>query len=147
MSVTDVAEAIYTVNRHAKTAIEPQHLYTLKRKAIEKLLQEKKAKKIGLHFSNNPKQSNQHSTLLIQVEQFYFHIPPAKEDFKQLPHLGSLDDNYRNPKIKMSLSRAKHIIYRYLDWYPEEFRKSERTSAYYIPSSLGKKRWPPTKRW
>src|SRR5699024_941504 len=62
-----IAQALYTINRHAKAAPKPQHLYTIKKEAIEKLLKEKKAKKIGLHFSNNPKYSNQHSTLLIKV--------------------------------------------------------------------------------
>src|SRR5699024_5888017 len=113
------------------------HLYTIKKLAIEQLLQEKKAKKIGLHFSNNPKYSNQHSTLLIEVANYYFHLPPAKEDFHNLKHLGELDQHYRNPKTKMSLSYAKKIIYQYINW---KGPKPERTrySSYYTPSSLGK---------
>ncbi|MGQ0516420.1 YkyB family protein, partial [Bacillus sp. D-CC] len=27
-----------------------------------------------------------------------FHIPPTKEDFRILPHLGHLESSYRNPK-------------------------------------------------
>lgn len=147
-STREIAEAIYTVNRHAKAAPKPQHLYAIKKAAIERLFREKKAKKVGLHFSNNPKRSNQHSTLLVQVDEFYFHVPPTKEDFQTLTHLGALDQNFRNPQIKMSLSYAKRIIYRYIDWQPpNKTKKQQRFSSYYTPSSLGKMEWPPTKKF
>ena len=140
----ELAQALYTVNRHAKTAPEPQHLYYIKKETIHKLLKENRAKKIGLHFSDHPKFSNQHSTLLVQVDEYYFHIPPTKEDFKQLEHLGALDQNYRNPQTKMSLSQAKRIIYKYMNWKndhkPPGYRKSF-SSSYYTPSSLGKMNW------
>lgn len=142
-----IAQAIFTVNRHAKTAPEPQHLYFVKKEAINKLLKEKRAKKIGLHFSERPKYSNQYSTLLIKVSNYYFHIPPSKEDFKELKHLGSPDDNYRNPPSKMSLSQAKRILYPFINFKPVDHPKRKRTytSSYYTPSSLGKMEWPPTK--
>src|SRR5690625_2795117 len=95
-SVDKLAKAIFTVNRHAKAALKPQHLYTVKKIAIEKLLKEKKAEKIGLHFSNNPKFSNQHSTLLVRVADYYFHLPPSKEESDHLTHLGDLNHNNRN---------------------------------------------------
>src|SRR5699024_5732580 len=79
-------------------------------------LKEKKATKVGLHFSKNPKYSNQHSTLLIQVDTYYFHMPPQKKDFQQLEHLGDLDESYRNPPVRMGLSKAKEIIYSYTNW-------------------------------
>src|SRR5690625_5854769 len=79
----ELAKAIYTINRHAKTAPEPQHLYHIKKETINRLLREKRAKKVGLHFSDHPKLSNQHSTSLIKVDNYYFHIPPTKEDFKE----------------------------------------------------------------
>lgn len=146
--VNEIAKAIYTVNRHAKTAPQPQHLYTIKKEAIQKLLKEKKAEKIGLHFSKNPKFSNQYSTLLVKVADYYFHLPPTKDDFKNLTHLGSLDENFRNPKTKMSLSTAKKIIYDYIGWKaPKQSMNNERKSPYYIPSSLGKMEWPPTKKF
>lgn len=145
-ATSEIAEAIYIVNRHAKSALEPRHLYTLKRKAIEKLLHEKKAEKVGLHFSNNPKLSNQHSTLLIKVDRYYFHILPSKEDLKSLPHLGTLDDSYRNPRVRMALSRAKHILYDYLNWKHHDRKRPQEKSPYYIPSSLGELDWPPTKK-
>ncbi|MBN6206079.1 hypothetical protein JYK21_06410 [Ralstonia pickettii] len=144
----DIAQAIFTVNRHAKTAPEPQHLYFVKKEAINKLLKEQRAKKIGLHFSEHPKYSNQHSTLLVKVADYYFHIPPTREDFKELEHLGSLDKSYRNPQTKMSLSQAKRILYPYINWKPARKIKKEKSyaSTYYTPSSLGKMEWPPTKK-
>lgn len=141
-----LAQAIFTINRHAKTALKPKHLYTIKKVAIEKLLKEKRAKKIGLHFAKNPKFSNQYSTLLVQVDDYYFHLPPSKEDFETLKHLGKLDEDFRNPKTNMSLSYAKKIIYDYIDWVPEEQKLNKRKSSYYTPSSLGKMEWPPTKK-
>lgn len=150
ISTEKIAQALFTINRHAKAAPKPQHLYTIKKEAIEKLLKEKKAKKIGLHFSNNPKYSNQHSTLLIKVADYHFHIPPAKEDFQTLKHLGHLDENFRNPQTRMSLSYAKKIVYSYIDWKVNEkkYKQDRRSiSSYYTPSSLGKMEWPPTKKF
>lgn len=149
LSVDKIAKAIFTVNRHAKAALKPQHLYKIKKQAIHQLLKEKKAKKIGLHFSNNPKLSNQHSILLVKVANYYFHLPPKREDFKQLEHLGVLDNNYRNPSTRMSLSHAKKIIYEYINWKPKKKKNGQKrnSSPYYTPSSLGKMEWPPTKRF
>ncbi|MCM3739871.1 YkyB family protein [Oceanobacillus luteolus] len=148
IDLQEIAQAIFTVNRHAKTAPEPQHLYYIKKEAINKLLREKHAEKIGLHFSDRPKYSNQHSTLLVKVANYYFHIPPSKEDFKELEHLGSLDKNYRNPQSKMSLSQAKRILYPYINYKPvtRQKRSHAYSSSYYTPSSLGKMEWPPTKK-
>ncbi|MFD1849210.1 YkyB family protein [Oceanobacillus bengalensis] len=149
IDLPELAKALYTINRHAKTAPEPQHLYYIKKEAINKLLEESKAKKVGLHFSDHPKFSNQHSTLLVKVDDYYFHIPPTKDDFKELEHLGSLDQNYRNPQTKMSLSKAKKIIYNYINYKPERKQPSTKrryVSSYYTPSSLGKMEWPPTRK-
>jgi hypothetical protein len=123
-TIKEVAEALSVVNRHAKAAPDPRHLYTLKKKAIAKLLKEKQAKKIGLHFSNHPKRSQQHSTLLIQVDEYFFHLPPNREDLKELTHLGTLDDNYRNPKPKLNLRMAKQILYDYIGFKPQEEKKN-----------------------
>lgn len=146
--LNEIAKALYTINRHAKTAPEPKHLYFIKKEAIDRLLLEERAVKVGLHFSDHPKFSNQHSTLLVKVDNYYFHIPPTKEDFKGLEHLGSLDHNYRNPQTKMSLSQAKRVIYRYIDWKPKKQHQASQqrnSSSYFTPSSLGKMEWPPRK--
>jgi len=143
-----LAQAIFTVNRHAKTALKPQHLYKIKEIAINKLLEENRARKIGLHFAKNPKYSNQYSTLLIKVDNYYFHLPPTKEDFQTLEHLGELDEDYRNPRTNMGLNYAKKIIYTFIDWKePNRKRQKRNKSPYYTPSSLGKMEWPPTKRF
>ena len=110
----NIATAIYTVNRHAKTAIDNKPLYELKKLTIEKLIAENKAKKVGLHFVRNPKNSQQQSSVLIQFADYYFHMIPVKEDFKNLPHLGYLDDSYRNPIRKMNLKMAKQLLTDYI---------------------------------
>lgn len=112
-TILNISKAIFVVNKHAKTAPNPRFLYLMKKKAIEKLLDEGKAKKCGLHFSRNPKNSQQQSDLLISVGEYYFHIPPDKEDFKNLPHLGKLENSYRNPKTRMPLIQAKHLLESY----------------------------------
>ncbi|WP_223700426.1 YkyB family protein [Sutcliffiella deserti] len=119
-SVENLSRAIFTVNRHAKTAPDPKFLYTLKRKALEKLIAEGKAQKKGLHFSRNPKNSRQQSDVLVLAGDYYFHLPPSKEDFTELPHLGELDDHYRNPKTSMSLSTAKNMLQNYTNFHPSE---------------------------
>src|SRR5699024_1150096 len=111
ISTEKIAQALYTNNSHEKAAPKPQHLYMIKKEEIEKLLKEKKAKKIGLNFYKNHKYSHQHSTLLIKVADYYFHFQSAKEDFQTLKHLCHLDENFRNPQTRMSLSYAKKIVY------------------------------------
>ncbi|MFB7140602.1 YkyB family protein [Gottfriedia sp. NPDC056225] len=110
----EIFQAIFVVNKHAKTALEPSELYSLKRQAIIKLIDKGIAKKVGLHFSNNPRASKQQSDVLIACGDFFFHIPPLKEDFKLLPHLGILENTHRNPKVSMSLSYAKKILQHFL---------------------------------
>ncbi|MBU5595285.1 hypothetical protein KQI76_08975 [Amphibacillus sp. MSJ-3] len=136
--ISEIAKAIFIINRHAKTALNPNELYAMKKQAIEKLLINKQARKIGLHFSKQPKFSKQHSTVLVQVGDYYFHIPPSKQDFKNVKHLGELDQNYRNPKTVMSLTQAKKIICRYLNIPFQKYQKEHSNTSYYTPSSLGK---------
>ncbi|WP_117169857.1 YkyB family protein [Paraliobacillus sediminis] len=134
-NIEEIAKALFIINRHAKTALNPSDLYNLKKKTITKLLENKDAEKIGLHFSDRPKLSRQHSTLLVQVGNYYFHIPPNKQDFKEVEHLGNIDQNYRNPKTKLSLTQAKKVLYTFLDIpIPTEEKVY---SSYYTPSSLG----------
>lgn len=125
-----IATAIYTVNRHAKTAIDNKPLYELKKKALLKMLAEKKATKVGLHFVRNPKNSQQQSSVLIQCADYYFHTIPVKEDFKNLPHLGHLDDAYRNPIRKMNLKTAKQLLTDYIGPQPI-IRNSPKQSTVY----------------
>ncbi|SEN65490.1 YkyB-like protein [Amphibacillus marinus] len=136
--IDDIAKAIFVINRHAKTALNPKELYSMKKQVIQKLLEEHQAKKLGLHFSESPKFSRQHSTVLVQVGDYFFHIPPNKQDFKEIKHLGDLDQSYRNPKTKMSLTQAKKIICNYLGIPVKEHKRNKPCASYYTPSSLGK---------
>lgn len=124
-TIQNLAQAIFTVNRHAKTAINPKFLYSLKKTALNKMIQEKKATKIGLHFSRNPKFSQQQSDVLVECGDYTFHIPPTKEDFEHLPHLGHLDQHSRNPKTRMSLNLAKQLLINYTGL--KEENKNEQT--------------------
>jgi hypothetical protein len=112
-TIENLSQAIFIVNRHAKTAPNPKYLYKLKYSALHKLIKEGKAKKVGLHFSNNPKYSQQQSDVLISCGKYTFHLPPSKNDFAELPHLGKLDSHVRNPKTTLSLTQAKRILSTY----------------------------------
>ena len=93
ITIENLSQAIFIVNRHAKTAINPGFLYKLKHESLKKLIAEGKAQKVGLHFSEHPKNSRQQSDVLVECGRYTFHIPPTKQDFTELPHLGKLDSN------------------------------------------------------
>ena len=109
-SDSDIAQAIFTVNRHAKTAPDNHYLYALKKQALNMMIEQERAQKIGLHFSKNPQKSQQQSSVLVKCGNYYFHMLPKKEDFSSLDHLGHLDDTYRNPPSRMNLKVAKEIL-------------------------------------
>lgn len=109
-SDSDIAQAIFTVNRHAKTAPDNQYLYALKKEALNLMIEQQRAQKIGLHFSKNPQKSQQQSSVLVKCGNYYFHMLPKKEDFSSLEHLGHLDDTYRNPPSRMNLKVAKETL-------------------------------------
>jgi hypothetical protein len=113
ITIENLSQAIFIVNRHAKTAINPGFLYKLKHESLKKLIAEGKAKKVGLHFSEHPKNSRQQSDVLVECGRYTFHIPPTKQDFTELPHLGKLDSNVHNPKACLSLKFAKEILQSY----------------------------------
>jgi hypothetical protein len=110
LTIENLTQAVFIVNRHAKTATNPKYLYRLKHEALKKLILEGKAKKIGLHFSENPRNSKQQSDVLVECGKYTFHIPPTKTDFLELPHLGKLDGSMRNPKATLSLNQAKALL-------------------------------------
>jgi hypothetical protein len=112
-TIENLSQAIFIVNRHAKTATNPKYLYKLKHEALKKMLREGKAKKVGLHFSANPKYSQQQSDVLVVSGNYSFHIPPSKEDFNLLPHLGKLNDQVKNPKTRLPLTVAKILLQSY----------------------------------
>ncbi len=113
LTIENLAQAVFIVNRHAKTATNPKMLYKLKHETLKKLIAEGKARKVGLHFSENPRNSQQQSDVLVECGRYTFHIPPTKNDFLELPHLGKLDGSMRNPKVALSLNHAKAILQSY----------------------------------
>ena len=106
----EIAQAIFTVNRHAKTASDNHYLYALKKEALNKMILQNRAQKLGLHFSKNPQKSQQQSSVLVKCGNYYFHMLPKKEDFDNLEHLGHLDETFRNPASRMNLRSAKEIL-------------------------------------
>lgn len=127
-SDSDIAQAIFTVNRHAKTAPDNQYLYTLKKEALLAMIIQNRAQKIGLHFSKNPRKSQQQSSVLVKCGNYYFHMLPKKEDFEQLDHLGQLDESYRNPPSRMNLKTAKEILSEFTGLQPQ---KKETQAAHF----------------
>lgn len=133
-SVENLSKAIFVVNKHAKTAPNPKFLYTLKKTALQKLIKNGEAKKIGLHFSRNPKFAQQRSDVVVVCGAYTFHMPPTKEDFKELPHLGALDSSMRNPKAQLSLNHAKALLMDYTGLIEEHIeRKSYNHTSYQQP--------------
>jgi hypothetical protein len=130
LTIENLSQAVFIVNRHAKTAINPKFLYKLKQESLKKLIDEGKARKVGLHFSDHPRNSKQQSDVLVECGKYTFHIPPTKSDFQDLPHLGKLDSNVRNPKAHISLNAAKGLLQSYTgitEWenQPSSFRKNQ----------------------
>lgn len=113
LTIENLSQAVFIVNRHAKTATNPKFLYKLKQESLKKLIDEGKAKKVGLHFSDHPRNSQQQSDVLVECGKYTFHIPPTKSDFHDLPHLGKLDGSVRNPKSHLSLNAAKALLQSY----------------------------------
>lgn len=128
-TIEELSRALYIVNRHAKTAPNPKFLYHLKKRTLEKLIQDGKAKKLGLHFSKNPKNSQQRSDLLVSVGEYFFHIPPQKTDFAAFPHLGELNETFRNPKTNLSLSKAKQILQNYTGIHEPVIETNQKTHS------------------
>lgn len=108
-TIQEIAKAIYIVNTHAKNAPE---LYTIKNRAIQRLLKEGRAEKLGLNYSQNPRNALQHLDVLVTVDKFLFHHPSTKEDRNKLKIIVS-ETNHRNSKVSMPLRRAKQILEAY----------------------------------
>ena len=70
-TVENLSKAIYTVNRHAKTATNPKYLYLLKRKLCKSCLMKEKVKGRPA-FSKNPRFSQQQSDVLISLGDYFF---------------------------------------------------------------------------
>lgn len=114
----ELTHALYVINRNLKTITDRErkrYLYNLKRNVLLKLVSEGRARKVGIHFSPNPKFSKQANDILIEVGDYAFHIPPTKEDFKTLPHLGTRDTERRNPKVYYPFKKAIRLLEDYME--------------------------------
>ncbi|MEH7354617.1 YkyB family protein [Neobacillus drentensis] len=144
LTIENLAQAVFIVNRHAKTAPNPKFLYKLKQESLKKLINEGKARKVGLHFSEHPRNSQQQSDVLVECGRYTFHIPPTKSDFHDLPHLGKLDGSVRNPKAALSLTMAKALLQSYtgiseFENPPSNPQKKQRTYQKPIFKKLGER--------
>ncbi|PLS06378.1 YkyB family protein [Neobacillus cucumis] len=144
LTIENLSQAVFIVNRHAKTAPNPKYLYKLKQESLKKLIDEGKAKKVGLHFSDHPRNSQQQSDVLVECGKYTFHIPPTKSDFHTLPHLGKLDGSVRNPKAHISLNAAKALLQSYtgipeLEHQTSYHRKNQKTYQKPIFKKLGER--------
>lgn len=54
------------------------------------------------------------------MRRLLFPYSTEKDDFASLPHLGHLDDSYRNPQRKMSLNTARNVLKDYLGIKPNK---------------------------
>ncbi|ADU30581.1 YkyB family protein [Evansella cellulosilytica] len=151
-SLQHIKSALYTVNRHAKTALDSRELYYLKRKTLKKLVEENLAEKICLEYSLNPSKGFQSSVVLVRVghskskEPFYFHTIAEKSDFK-LEHKGKINQSIQNPRVQMALVTAKSILYKYLGETPKQKKtshknKNKKLESVFVSSYLdGRKRF------
>lgn len=118
IDLEEITHALYVINRNLKTITAPdrrRYLYNLKKNVLLKLVSEGKAKKVGIHFSPNPRLSKQANDVLIEVGDYAFHIPPTKEDFQTLPHLGQREQEKRNPKVYYPFKKAIRLLEDYLE--------------------------------
>lgn len=116
-----IKQALYSVNRHAKTAISKHELYDLKYQTLQKLIKIGHAKKMCLEYSTRSGKAQQSTVVLVKVgmknegEPLYFHMIPEKDDFKSLKHTGTvITQGLHNPKSTMSLTLAKKLLQEFI---------------------------------
>ncbi len=106
------------------------------------MLKKRRLKKVYI-FSRNPRFSQQQSDVLIRLGDYFFHIPPTKDDFRTLPHLGALESSYRNPKTTLSLTTAKKTLQNFIG--PEALTQEKKLSEaipWYRRTYTKNKVWP-----
>jgi len=126
IDIKAIAKALFVINKNSKTALNPHVLYELKRQVIKKLLSEGLAKKIAIHRFPGRRSVNTFA-VNVKVEDYYFHIPATKDDFKNLPII-SVNDNFRNEKVyDFTLKQSKNILYDFLNYDEKELNKKPDT--------------------
>lgn len=128
-----LVRSIFVMNRTAKTAPDPRYPYALKQTALEKLLADGWAQKVGLHYSPNPRNCRQQVDVLVQILDYGFHLPPTKEDIRTLPHLGLRGEGVRNPHVPIPFNVALFLLVTYTgltqDKFQQEITRQARQSS------------------
>ena len=97
-------------------------------------VRKRQSKVIWPTFFNNPRYSQQQLDVLISCGNYYFHIPPTKDDIQNLENLGHLDDHVRNPKTVFPLKEAKRVLQLYTGLkQPKQTNRSHRKPLYQKP--------------
>jgi hypothetical protein len=113
MNSQTIAEAIYVINRHAKTTTDTERFYKLKRAALLKLLRENSAYVVGLQYHASRLSTTPRKYVLICCHNYFFHLVPTEYDLSSLPNV--VRNNYqRNRRVEISLETAIQIISSYL---------------------------------
>jgi hypothetical protein len=112
--ISQIAKALYIINRKTKVDKRATRLYSLKREVIEKLVEKGVARKVGLQLYSHTKRHDPALTVLIQIEvddkTYFFHTIPTPNDINSLPNLGKSQNDIRNPKTSMSLEQAERTL-------------------------------------
>lgn len=111
-STEEIAGAIQVVNRYAKAALNPKQLYWLKKLTIQRLISECRATVLGYHHFGGNELIKQNPVLIIQCGEYKFHQNPQPGDLQKYEFLKD-QHNFRNPRVRMPLSRAKEILSKY----------------------------------
>lgn len=109
-----VAEAIFTVNHHAKTSSYPHaELYQMKSEILKALIRSGHARKVGLDVCAHPRTGEKRTLASVKVGNYYFHTTPTKNDLEYLPYIKQGRKHY-NPRNHMALELASYVIRTYL---------------------------------
>jgi hypothetical protein len=112
--ISQIAKALYTINRRTKIDKKAGKLYGLKKEVIEKLIQKGYAEKVGLQLFAYTANHPPSLTVLVEIyansKVYYFHTLPNANDLLDLPHIGINNPELRNPRSSMPLNRAKQVL-------------------------------------
>ncbi|OIJ19431.1 hypothetical protein BKP45_13375 [Anaerobacillus alkalidiazotrophicus] len=134
LDIESIQHALYSVNRHAKTAIVKRDLYEIKNNTLQKLINIGHAKKLWLEYSTQPGKAKQSTVVLVKVgiktkgNPHFFHMIPEKEDYITLKHKGVVcPQDLHNPKSSMSLNTAKKILLQFIGAKPQKVKVQKPT--------------------
>lgn len=125
--IESIKQALYSANRHVKTAIDKRELYDLKSKTLQKLIKIGHAEKMWLEYSAHPGRTKQSTVVLVKVgvktqgKPHFFHMIPEKDDSECLKHKGDVStEHLHNPKSNMSITLAKKVLLKFIGETPKK---------------------------